>query len=197
MSTQPGRLREVSRARRAVLSLGKTGARWFAHRLSREQIKLFMNKGERISRFVGELVVEDVDPDQRDIVKHPFYRAFFHCWNEKRYYEAHDVLEQLWLKTKSSDADYFKGLIQAAGAFVHLQKRFEYPLHAKHGKRLSPAVRLFRLADKNLSRFAPRHHGLDVAALCQLLRKYADRIVESDYKTNPWSPETAPKLELL
>jgi hypothetical protein len=196
MSTQPGRLREVSRARRAVLSLGKTGARWFAHRLSREQIKLFMNKGERISRFVGELVVEDVDPDQRDIVKHPFYRAFFHCWNEKRYYEAHDVLEQLWLKTKSSDADYFKGLIQAAGAFVHLQKRFEYPLHAKHSKRLSPAVRLFRLAERNLSRFAPRHHGLDVAALCQLLRTWADRIVESDYKSNPWSPETAPKLEL-
>jgi hypothetical protein len=197
MSTQPGRLREVSRAGRAVLSLRKTGARWFAHCLSREQIKLFMSKGERISRFVAELVVEDVDPGHRDIVKHPFYRAFFHCWNEKHYYEAHDVLEQLWLKTKSSDADYFKGLIQAAGAFVHLQKRFEYPLHAKHSKRLSPAVRLFRLADKNLSRFAPRHHGLNVAALCQLLRTWADRIVESDYKSNPWSPETAPKLELL
>jgi predicted metal-dependent hydrolase len=179
------------------LSLRKTGARWFAHRLSREQIKLFMNKGERISRFVGELVVEDVDPDQRDILKHPFYRAFFHCWNEKRYYEAHDVLEQLWLKTKSADADYFKGLIQAAGAFVHLQKRFEYPLHAKHSKRLSPAVRLFRLAERNLSRFAPRHHGLDVAALCQLLHTWAEWIVESDYKSNPWSPETAPKLELL
>ena len=179
------------------MPLGKTGARWFAHRLSREQIKLFMNKGERISRFVGKLAVEEVDPDQRDIVKHPFYRAFFHCWNEKRYYEAHDVLEQLWLKTKSADADYFKGLIQAAGAFVHLQKRFEYPLHAKHSKRLSPAVRLFRLAERNLSRFPPGHHGLDVAALCQLLRNYADRIVESDYKTNPWSPETAPKLELL
>jgi len=156
-----------------------------------------MNKGERISRFVGELVVEEADPDWTDIVKHPFYRAFFHCWNEKRYYEAHDVLEQLWLKTKSSDADYFKGLIQAAGAFVHLQKRFEYPLHAKHSKRLSPAVRLFRLAERNLSRFAPQHHGLDVAALCQLLRACADRIVASDYKTNPWSPETAPKLELL
>jgi hypothetical protein len=197
MSTQPARLREVSRARRAVLSFRKTGARWFAHRVSREQIKLFMSKGERISRFVAELVVEDVDPDQRDIVKHPFYRAFFHCWNEKRYYEAHDVLEQLWLKTKTPDPDYFKVLIQAAGAFVHLQKRFEHPLHAIHTKRLSPAVRVFRLADKNLSRFAPRHHGLDVAALCQLLRTCADRIVASDYKTNPWSPETAPKLILL
>ena len=156
-----------------------------------------MNKGERISRLVAEMVVEDVDSDQRDIAKHSFYRAFFYCWNEKRYYEAHDVLEQLWLKAKSPDADYFKGLIQAAGAFVHLQKRFEYPLHAKHSGRLSPAVRLFLLAERNLSRFAPRHHGLDVAAFCELLREYADRIVASDYKTNPWSPETAPKLKLL
>jgi len=155
-----------------------------------------MSKGERISRFVAELGAEDADPDQTDIVKHPFYRAFFHCWNEQRYYEAHDVLEQLWLKTKSSDADYFKGLIQAAGAFVHLQKRFEHPSHAKHSKRLPPAVRLFRLAERNLSRFGPRHHGLDVATFCQLLHEYADRIVASDYKTNPWSPETAPKLKL-
>ena len=42
-----------------------------------------MNKGERISRFVAEVVVEDVDPHPRDIVKHPFYRAFFHCWTRK------------------------------------------------------------------------------------------------------------------
>jgi hypothetical protein len=181
---------------RAVLFFGESSACWFAHYLSRKQIKPFMNKGERISRFVTEIVAKDIDSDERDIVKHPFYRAFFHCWNEKRYYEAHDVLEQLWLKTKSSDADYFKGLIQAAGAFVHLQKCFEYPLHPKHGKRLFPAVRLFRLAERNLSPFVPRHHGLDVAAFCQLLRECADRIVTSDYKTNPWLPETAPKLQL-
>ncbi|PWT83866.1 MAG: hypothetical protein C5B58_05750 [Acidobacteria bacterium] len=156
-----------------------------------------MSKGERISRLVAELGINEVDPNQIDVAKHPFYRAFFRCWNERRYYEAHDVLEQLWLKTKSSDADYFKGLIQAAGAFVHLQKRFEHPSHAKHSRRLPPAVRLFRLAEQNLSRFGPRHHRLDVAALCRLLRTCADQIVASDYKTNPWSPETAPKLKLL
>ena len=155
-----------------------------------------MNKGERISRLVAELPVEEVDPNQTDLTQHPFYRAFFQCWNQQRYYEAHDVLEQLWLKTNSADADFFKGLIQAAGAFVHLQKRFEHPLHTKHSKRLAPAVRLFQLAEKNLSRFAPRHHGLDVGALCQLLRAYANQIVRVDYKANPWSPETAPRLEL-
>jgi hypothetical protein len=155
-----------------------------------------MNKGERISQLVAGLASDEVDPDHTDVTNHPFYRSFFHCWNEQRYYEAHDVLEQLWLKTKSGDADYFKGLIQAAGAFVHLQKRFEHPSHAKHARRLPPAVRLFRLAESNLSRFGPRHHGLDVAELCERLHAYADQIVASDYKTNPWSPETAPKLKL-
>ena len=155
-----------------------------------------MNKRERISQWLTEATGEDVNPDQADVEKHPYYRAFFRCWNEQQYYEAHDVLEQLWLNTKSPDSYFFKGLIQAAGAFVHLQKHFEHPSHAKHSRRLPPAVRLFRLANKNLSRFAPLHQGLNVAAFCQLLRGFADRIVASDYKTNPWSPETAPKLKL-
>jgi hypothetical protein len=169
---------------------------WFAHPLSRNQVKLPMNKRERISQWLAEATGENVNPDQADVQRHPFYLAFFRCWNEQRYYEAHDVLEQLWLKTKSPDADFFKGLIQAAGAFVHLQKRFEHPSHAKHSKRLPPAVRLFRLAQKNLANFAPWHHALDVAALCKLLSRYADEIVASDYTINPWSPETAPKLQL-
>jgi predicted metal-dependent hydrolase len=155
-----------------------------------------MTKGERISRFVAELAAEQVDPNQADIAKHPFYRTFFQCWNQQRYYEAHDVLEQLWLNTDTNDDQFFKGLIQAAGAFVHLQKNFEHPTHAKYSRRLQPAVRLFRLAERNLSIFAPKHHGLDVTAVCELLRVTADQIVASNYKTNPWSPETAPKLGL-
>jgi predicted metal-dependent hydrolase len=155
-----------------------------------------MTKGERISRFVAELAAEQVDPNQANIAKHPFYRTFFQCWNQQRYYEAHDVLEQLWLNTDTSDDQFFKGLIQAAGAFVHLQKNFEHPTPAKHSRRLQPAARLFRLAERNLSIFAPKHHRLDVAAVCDLLRSYANQIVASDYKTNPWSPDTAPKLGL-
>jgi len=155
-----------------------------------------MNKRERISQWLTEATGEDVQLDRADVETNPYYLGFFHCWNEQRYYEAHDVLEQLWLNAKAPDADFFKGLIQAAGAFVHLQKRFEHPSHAKHSRRLPPAVRLFRLAQRNLASFAPWHHGLNVAALCQLLSRYADEIVASDYTINPWSPEIAPKLEL-
>ena len=155
-----------------------------------------MNKRERISQWLAEATGEDVNPEQAEVERHPYYHAFFRCWNEQRYYEAHDVLEQLWLNTESPDADFFKGLIQAAGAFIHLQKRFEHPSHAKHSRRLPPAVRLFRLAERNLASFAPWHHALNVAALCKLLSRYADEIVASDYTINPWSPETAPALKL-
>jgi len=155
-----------------------------------------MNKRERISQWLAESIGEDRDAEHAEVTTHPCYRAFFRCWNEQRYYEAHDVLEQLWLGTSSPDADFLKGLIQAAGAFVHLQKRFEHPLHAKHSRRLPPAVRLLRLAERNLASFMPLHHRLDVADLCQLLSRYADQIVASDYTLNPWSPETAPKLRV-
>src|SRR5262245_53413568 len=119
-----------------------------------------MNKRERISQWLAETTGEGVQLDQTDVERHPYYRAFFSCWNQQRYYEAHDVLEQLWLNTGSPEADFFKGLIQAAGAFVHLQKHFEHPSHTKHSRRLSPAARLFRLAERNLANFAPWQYGL-------------------------------------
>jgi hypothetical protein len=98
---------------------------------------------------------------------------------------------------ETTDAIFFKGLIQAAGAFVHLQKNFEHPAHPKQSRRLRPAVRLFQLAENNLTVFQPQRYRLDVTALCEMLHVYVDRIVRSDYQTNPWSPETAPRLELL
>lgn len=157
-----------------------------------------MTKGERISRFVAAL--EPAGPPSggaSGITNHPCYRGFFRCWNEQRYYEAHDVLEHLWLETTSEDWAYFKGLIQAAGAFVHLQKHFENPGHHKHGRRLGPAVRLFRLAEKNLTQFSPMRYGFDVAGLLRLLHENAEAISQSDFTRNPWSPRTAPHLSLL
>lgn len=156
-----------------------------------------MTKGERISRFVAALEGAAPQTETTNIANHPCYRGFFRCWNEQRYYEAHDVLEHLWLETTSEDWAYFKGLIQAAGAFVHLQKHFENPAHHKHSRRLGPAVRLFRLAEKNLTPFAPMRHAFDVSGLLRLLHKNADEIIDSKMRRNPWSPETAPSLALI
>jgi hypothetical protein len=155
-----------------------------------------MSKGERISKFVQELGGGEAKTGGDAIADHPYYHAFFHCWNEQRYYEAHDVLEQVWLQktTTADDAQYFKGLIQAAGAFVHLQKQFEHPTHPKHGRRLAPAVRLFRLAEKNLAPLGAERHELDLVTFREMLSRYCGA-VESEGK-NPWTPETAPLVSL-
>ena len=155
-----------------------------------------MDKGERISRFVEEL--EGAAPENATgaVSQHPCYRGFFRCWNEQRYYEAHDVLEHLWLSTTTDDANYFKGLIQAAGGFVHLQKQFEHPTHPKHGQRLGPAVRLFALADRNLEPFGAVRHGFNIDGLRALMARTATVIVDSDFTQNPWRPESAPQLQL-
>jgi hypothetical protein len=156
-----------------------------------------MSKGERISRFVESLSAGEPAGAGDGIAAHPYYRAFFLCWNEQRYYEAHDVLEQVWLgkAITAEDAQYFKGLIQAAGAFVHLQKHYQHPTHPKHGKRLAPAVRLFRLAEKNLAPFDPARYGLDVAKFRKMLSRYC-AAVDAEHGKNPWSPDSAPKVAL-
>jgi predicted metal-dependent hydrolase len=168
-----------------------------AGHLSRNEIKLSVNKGQRISRLVEELSDAPAEAAGDEIAQHACYLGFFRCWNEQRYYEAHDVLEHLWLRTKSEDANYFKGLIQAAGGFVHLQKQYARPTHPKDGRRMYPAVRLFRLAEKNLLPYAPRRHRLDVAELLALLRAETSAIIEGHYRANPWSPEAAPRLRLI
>ena len=150
-----------------------------------------MKKSDRISAFVESL---GGDPaDELD----PCYTGYFRCFNAQEYYEAHDVLEHLWLKQRDENYAFYKGLIQVAGAFVHLQKQFLHPEHPKHSRRLRPAVRLFDLAAANLAPFTPEHLRLDVTALIQLCRERAAEIVGSDFTRNPWSPAAAPQIALV
>ena len=149
-----------------------------------------MKKSDRIAALVGRL-----SPGPATALD-PHYTGYFTCFNAAQYYEAHDVLEHLWLRRRDAHALFYKGLIQIAGAFVHLQKQHLHPTHAKHGRRLRPAVRLFALGAKNLAPFAPRHLGLDVAALLARCAALAAEITAADYTRNPWQPDRAPQIEL-
>ena len=150
-----------------------------------------MKKNDRILAMVQKL---GTDPA---LALDPRYQGFFTCFNDQQYYEAHDVLENLWLERRDEHHHFFKGLIQFAGAFVHLQKQFAHPTHPKHGRRMRPAVRLFQLAAKNLAPFAPKHLHLDVTALLRLGEEQVAEIVTGEYERNPWRPERAPQLHLL
>lgn len=123
------------------------------------------------------------------------YVGFFRCFNQQRYYEAHDVLEELWQDNGQEHPNFafYKGLIQATGAFVHLKLQREHPDHRIHGARMPPSGRLFRLAFENLARYPDHHDGLDVKGFVALLHRWYDRLHASDYTENPWSPQDAPQ----
>ena len=150
-----------------------------------------MKRNARISAFVQEL---GTDPT---LALDPRYQGYFACFNAQQYYEAHDVLEDLWLGERDENYAFFKGLIQVAGAFVHLQKQFLHPDHPKHRPRLRPATRLFALAVRNLSSYGSQHLHLDVAGAIRMCEYYSAEIVASAFERNPWQPSNAPQLRLL
>jgi predicted metal-dependent hydrolase len=114
------------------------------------------------------------------------YAGFFHCFNAQLYYEAHDVLEEVWLPIRGQpEARFYQGLIQMAGGFVHLQK-----------ERLGPAARLFALALVNFEAYPACHAGIDLDAVRKLCRDYRAAVVDSRETVNPWSKERAPQLAL-
>ena len=147
-----------------------------------------MKKFDRMESFVASLHAGG----QNGL--HPCYAGYFLCFNRGEYYEAHDVLEHLWLQCEDANELFYKGLIQFAGGFVHLRKQHLRPDHPKDGRRLAPAARLFDLAAANLAPFAPRHLQLDVSAVLDLVDEMTGHLRRSDFTVNPWSPENLPQL---
>ena len=149
-----------------------------------------MKKEDRVAAFTRELSGDGKIDDRA------YYLAYFRLFNDQQYYEAHDVLEQLWLRAFEPEPHFYKGLIQLAGAFVHLQKQFRRPTHPTDGRRLRPAWRLFKLAHKNLFAFCPEFHGFRVEQAIALSERLISELEQTHFTRNPWSPNSAPKLPL-
>ncbi|MCE0483498.1 MAG: DUF309 domain-containing protein [Methylacidiphilales bacterium] len=114
------------------------------------------------------------------------YAGYFRCFNAQLYYEAHDVLEEVWLPIRGQpQGNFYKGLIQVAGAFVHLQK-----------ERLGPAARLFALALKNFEDYPAHHAGIDLDLIRRLCIHHRQEIIDSGETHNPLLKDHPPQLAL-
>lgn len=173
------------------VGLGRDGLALALPHFSRNTDFPTMKKAERIAEMVAAMGIS-----REDASHDPRYLAYFECFNSGAYYEAHDVLEDLWLETSGPDSSFYKGLIQLAGAFVHLRKQHEWPQHATHGRRLAPASRLFRLAISNLETFAPHHLGFCVQHALDLAKEADRALTASKFSRNPWNPDALPLLAL-
>ena len=122
----------------------------------------------------------------------PHYLGYFECFNQQMFYEAHDVLEELWLADrKGANYGFYKGLIQFAGAFVHLRQ------HTEQRPRLRPAAALFKLARANLRPYPAVHRQLEVSRVLAIIEDWLMRLETSHFSVNPLADGNAPRLELL
>ena len=81
-------------------------------------------------------------------------------YNHHRFFECHEVLEQLWLRTEGRPRDFYKGLIQAAVAFHHWSRGNP-----------AGAMSLYRSSSRYLKKYLPVFLGVDVQ---DFLRRYAE-----------------------
>jgi hypothetical protein len=100
----------------------------------------------------------------------PHFLGFFESFNRREYFEAHDILENLWLQVRPGPkGDFYKGLIQLAGAFVHVQK----------GRR-GPALALLRLARTNLAKYSPMLDGLVIRDVMSVIKEWETVLSSND-----------------
>ncbi len=136
-----------------------------------------MNKHERIAELAKTFATAGVDPR---------YSGYFALFNQQKFYEAHDILEDLWLPDrKGVNGDFYKGLIQLAGAFVHLQKN-----------RLRPSAALFKLAQANLEKYSSPHEKLNLGAVQELIAGWLWRLEKDEFTINPLTNAMTPQLAL-
>jgi uncharacterized protein len=135
------------------------------------------HKSSRIAAMIGSFRGRELDPR---------YLGYFDCFNRRLFYEAHDVLEDLWLPDRRGvKGDFYKGLIQLAGAFVHLQKN-----------RLRPAAALFKLARARLENYPPEYEHLNLEMVRALIEKWLGDLESARFEKNPLTSQIAPKLAL-
>jgi predicted metal-dependent hydrolase len=132
---------------------------------------------DKIPGGLNKLGTDELDPQ---------YVGFFDCFNRQLFYEAHEVLEKLWLPQRGGvDGPFYKGLIQLAGAFVHLQKN-----------RRQPALSLLALAEANFRLYPSIHHLLDLGTVLKLIQDWRAKVESVPPGTSLLIPDTAPRLSL-
>jgi predicted metal-dependent hydrolase len=82
-----------------------------------------------------------------------FYRGL-ELFNERDFYEAHEVWEDLWHEYRESDRTFLQGLIQLAAGLYHLDCGNFKGAHSQ----LTKGVR-------KLQPYHPSHQSVDVSAL--------------------------------
>ena len=92
----------------------------------------------------------------------------------KRYFAAHEELEQAWRAAPAEERDFFQGLVHVAVAWYQ----------AGRGRPVATARQLEK-ATRRLAPFAPAHRGVDVAGLLGQVAAARQRVAGGSLDLDP------------
>ena len=93
----------------------------------------------------------------------PRYREFVRLFNRQEFFEAHEVLEDLWRETGGGDREFFQGLIQVAVALEHRRRG-----------NVRGAAGVVESARRHLLPYGPSHLGVDLEGLLAETASFLD-----------------------
>lgn len=102
-------------------------------------------------------------------------------FNSRRYFEAHEALEAVWLTSTGDRRTLLQGLIQVAAAFHHQTR----------GNRAG-ARSLLRKGRSKLDAFGAEFEGIDLGAFRRELRLWQKHLDASSLPATP--PATPPQI---
>ena len=105
----------------------------------------------------------------------PAVAAGIRLFNKRKFFEAHEALEAVWLKAHGEEKVLLHGLIQVAAAFHH---------HARGNR--AGFQSLLEKGSKKLERFGEAENGVNLADLRQQLHRWRD------FLNDPQSHHTRP-----
>ena len=104
-------------------------------------------------------------------------------FNDGEYEDSHEDFEHGWLASESGDADFFKGLVQAAICLHKLEQG-----QRDGAKKLHAGMRRY------LAAYLPSHRDIDVSALMEEMNSFLQDVSEA---TGPRDWTRAPQIQVL
>jgi predicted metal-dependent hydrolase len=114
----------------------------------------------------------------------PRLRAALELFDGGQYHASHELLDELWEATSGPDADFYKGLIQAAICLHHWSEG-----------NLEGARKLYSGHRKFLAAYMPTHLGVDVTGLLAEMQRALTPVLRSKPDARvPFDPAMRPRM---
>ena len=116
----------------------------------------------------------------------PALQEGIRLFNARKFFEAHEALEALWLKSSGDEKIFLHGLIQVAAAFHHLARG-----------NLAGFQSLLDKGAAKLEKFSVDHHGIrphEFLAQLQPWREWAERPTRQRPGTREGGDRSLPPL---